>query len=417
MLLLQLALMAGAAALAWFVAQRRLARQVSDLCDIVDGAVEEEVDPDAGRPRPSRTLAPLAQAIDELLGASTIEGETPCDESTIPTSRLVQAQEEAVRTARKRAQAVIDENTSAIATELNDIASQVEAVRTSADTIDDRVAAADHNTSVLVGQASDAVDVVAALEASLGKVGGMAKLIANVAQQTNLLALNATIEAARAGDAGKGFSVVAAEVKQLATTTTRSTKEIARTIEVLERDAAAMGVAISGMTDRIGGVNEATAELAEVARHQHRAVGQLDHSVGQALGGVKAMANLTEGAAKRKHLRAAIRGTAAVRVDGHRTEAELLDLGEGGMLCTVERGVAADKGTLLEIDLPLQSGIETIRARVAKRDTAGNRWSLGLQFLDLTPDVSERLHRHLTAVLRAEQAAPRPTRPSELASA
>jgi methyl-accepting chemotaxis protein len=71
---------------------------------------------------------------------------------------------------------------------------------------------------------------IAALAQAARKIDDVVKLIQSVAGQTNLLALNATIEAARAGAAGKGFSVVASEVKALAVQTAKATDDIAAQI-------------------------------------------------------------------------------------------------------------------------------------------------------------------------------------------
>jgi methyl-accepting chemotaxis protein len=77
-----------------------------------------------------------------------------------------------------------------------------------------------------VQRAHDARATIDALVKAANDIGAIVGVITTIAEQTNLLALNATIEAARAGEAGRGFAVVASEVKTLATQTGRSTEQI-----------------------------------------------------------------------------------------------------------------------------------------------------------------------------------------------
>ena len=152
-----------------------------------------------------------------------------------------------------------------------DIAKNCESAAQSAaktnQTTQDGVASIQETIGIIKDQASKSEDdakKVSALAEQANKVSSIVETIEDIANQTNLLALNAAIEAARAGEAGKGFAVVADEVRSLASRTSKSTQEITRMVTSMQNDAQSANESMAQSLDNMHSIADRTNGIQDV---------------------------------------------------------------------------------------------------------------------------------------------------------
>ncbi len=126
----------------------------------------------------------------------------------------------------------------------------------------------------------DAAHGIEALDAQSQEIGTIVKTIGSIADQTNLLALNAAIEAARAGEQGRGFAVVADEVRQLALRTTQATAEI---VEVVKKNQILASTAV----DMIGKSKQQAGAALELASEADEVIKDIQQSANSVVAAVE----------------------------------------------------------------------------------------------------------------------------------
>ncbi|WP_308911486.1 methyl-accepting chemotaxis protein [Pseudokordiimonas caeni] len=170
---------------------------------------------------------------------------------------------------------------------MGQVASAAEGLSSAIGEIRGQVQEANGITSEAVNAAEGARGRVETLEGASGRIAEVITLINDIAEQTNLLALNATIEAARAGEAGRGFAVVASEVKNLATQTAGATKEIEAQVAAMQTATRDTVEAVQGIRTAIERVNSINSAIAAAVVEQEASTSEISRSAKSASDGTE----------------------------------------------------------------------------------------------------------------------------------
>ncbi len=165
------------------------------------------------------------------------------------------------------------------------VASAAEELSASIGEINRQVSESSRVAAGAVEEVKHTNETVSTLSEAAAQIGDVVKLIQDIAEQTNLLALNATIEAARAGEAGKGFAVVASEVKNLANQTARATEEISNKIVTVQTVSTEAVSAIRNIGVTIDKMSEISGIIANAIQQQTSATKEIANNVQQASAG------------------------------------------------------------------------------------------------------------------------------------